>query len=67
MVEASSATAPLRLRTRLDSEFSFRNEKEETLHEQDSIHLAVSKEDWHNVSMTMVKLYWNGMESNRHW
>ena len=54
MTETSSATAPLHLLTTLDSQFSFRNEKEDFLDEPDSIHLAVSKEDWHKQVLSIV-------------
>ena len=52
MSKATSASDPLHLRTTLDSDFSFRNESGSGVvtHEPDSVSLAVSKEDWHNVS-----------------
>ena len=51
----TATSAPVHLRATLDSQFSFRNEKDAAIVDLDSVHKAVYNEDWHKVSSNFCR------------
>jgi len=50
----SAPSVPVHMRTSLNSQFSFRNEKDAAIVDLDSVHKAVYNEDWHKQVLSIV-------------